>query len=94
MSLAQGNNTPTRPRIEPGSPDPEPDALTTRPVRSPYLIVVLVISHLGFEGGTLVLIAVPGHRLSFTFYRSRLRLLTVERLLDEFCDENPGQRDF
>ena len=36
MSLAQGNNTPTRPRIEPGSPDPESDALTTRPVRSPY----------------------------------------------------------
>ena len=35
MSLAQGNNTPTRPRIEPGSPDPESDALTTRPVR-PY----------------------------------------------------------
>ena len=33
MSLAQGNNTPTRPRIEPGSPDPEYDALTTRPVR-------------------------------------------------------------
>ena len=26
MSLAQGNNTPTRPRIEPGSPDPESDA--------------------------------------------------------------------
>ena len=37
MSLAQGNNTPTRPRIEPGSPDPESDALTTRPVRSPGL---------------------------------------------------------
>ena len=33
MSLAQGNNTPTRPRIEPGSPDPESYALTTRPVR-------------------------------------------------------------
>ena len=33
MSLAQGNNTPTRPRIEPGSPDPESDALTARPVR-------------------------------------------------------------
>ena len=31
MSLAQGNNTPTRPRIELGSPDPESDALTTRP---------------------------------------------------------------
>ena len=29
MSLAQGNNTPTRQRIEPGSPDPESDALTT-----------------------------------------------------------------
>ena len=26
MSLAQGNNTPTRPRIEPGSPDPESNA--------------------------------------------------------------------
>ena len=33
MFLAQGNNTPTRPRIEPGSPDPESNALTTRPVR-------------------------------------------------------------
>ena len=39
MSLAQGNNTPTRPRIEPGSPDPESDALTTRPVR-PLLLMV------------------------------------------------------
>ena len=37
MSLAQGNNTPTRPRIEPGSPDSESDALTTRPVHSPTL---------------------------------------------------------
>ena len=36
MSLAQGNNTPTRPRIELGSPDPESDALTTRPVRPPH----------------------------------------------------------
>ena len=39
MSLAQGNNTPTRPRIEPGSPDPESDALTTRPVRSQHNFV-------------------------------------------------------
>ena len=31
-------------------------------------IVILVISHFGFEGGTLVLIAsVPGHCLPFTF---------------------------
>ena len=37
MSLAQGNNTPTRPRIEPGSPDPESDALTIRPVRPPEI---------------------------------------------------------
>ena len=41
MSLAQGNNTPTRPRIEPGSPDPESDALNTRPVRPPYYLIVL-----------------------------------------------------
>ena len=38
MSLAQGNNTPTRPRIEPGSPDPESDALTTRPVRPQHVV--------------------------------------------------------
>ena len=32
-----------------------------------WLIVVLVISHFGFDGGTLVLIAsVPGHCLSLT----------------------------
>ena len=43
MSLALGNNTPTRPRIEPGSPDPEFDALTTRPVRSPKISVGNVI---------------------------------------------------
>ena len=31
-------------------------------------IVILVISHFGFEGGTLVLIAsVPGHCSTFTF---------------------------
>ena len=55
MSLAQGNNTPTRPRIEPGSPDPESDALTTRPVRPPSSNYVAihqqkVIAILCFEG--------------------------------------------
>ena len=35
------------------------------------LFVVLVISHLGFKGGNLVLIAsVPGHCLHFTFKTS------------------------
>ena len=34
------------------------------------LFVVLVISHFGFEGGTLVLIAsVPGHCLPFTCFQ-------------------------
>ena len=32
--MLKETNTPTRPRIEPGSPDPESDALTIRPVRS------------------------------------------------------------
>ena len=45
MSLAQGNNTPTRPRIEPGSPDPESDALTTKPVRSPTSFCVCHTNH-------------------------------------------------
>ena len=40
MSLTQGNNTPTRPRMEPGSPNPESNALTTRPVRSPTKVYV------------------------------------------------------
>ena len=31
--MLKETNTPTRLRIEPGSPDPESDALTTRPVR-------------------------------------------------------------
>ena len=44
MSLAQGNNTPTRPRIEPGSPDPESNALTTRPVRS-HISIGLINQH-------------------------------------------------
>ena len=42
MSLAQGNNTPTRPRIEPGSPDPESEALTTRPVRPLFKVLPMV----------------------------------------------------
>ena len=52
MSLAQGNNTPTRPRIEPGSPDPESDALTTRPVRSPYIYMVYLNNICKWEGGS------------------------------------------
>ena len=49
MSLAQGNNTPTRPRIEPGSPDPESAALTTRPVRSPWIEEVVGLYYLCSE---------------------------------------------
>ena len=41
MSLAQGNNTPTRPRIEPGSPDPQSDALNTRPVGPPIFVILI-----------------------------------------------------
>ena len=33
--MLKETNTPTRPRIEPGSPDPKSDALTIRPVRPP-----------------------------------------------------------
>ena len=52
MSLAQGNNTPTRPRIEPGSPDPESDALTTRPVRPTYHACDIThVNIVGKQGG-------------------------------------------
>ena len=45
--MLKETNTPTRPRIEPGSPDPESDALTIRPVRPPVLFVfgcVLIVA--------------------------------------------------
>ena len=64
MSLAQGNNTPTRPRIEPGSPDPESDALTTRPERPPSTDLILIFriasisDNLGFSSICLLLILV------------------------------------
>ena len=45
MSLAQGNNTLTLRRIETWSPDPESDALTTRPVRSPGSFVTSQEKH-------------------------------------------------
>ena len=40
--MLKETNTPTRPRIEPGSPDPESDALTIRPVR-PRIFVLLLL---------------------------------------------------
>ena len=41
-----------------------------------YLICNLVVSHFGFEGGTIVLIApIPGHCLSFTFCMIRMTLI-------------------
>ena len=42
--MLKETNTPTRPRIEPGSPDPESDALTIRPVRPPN-VTECFISH-------------------------------------------------
>ena len=45
-------------------------------------IVILVISHFGFEGWTLVLIAsVPGHCLSFTFLAHLSRRLRSELIV-------------
>ena len=56
---------------------------------SSWLIVMLVICHFGFEGGTLVLIAsVPGHCLSFTFCHPKTLFLMpyicVPRLIRVF----------
>ena len=65
MSLAQGNNTPTRPRIEPGSPDPESDALTTRPVRSPrrFLNGSIIHAHGGYPGHMTSVMLIEFHFL-------------------------------
>ena len=42
--MLKETNTPTRPRIEPGSPDPESDALTIRPVRPPRVTKYLGVN--------------------------------------------------
>ena len=74
MPLAQGNNTPTRPRIEPGSPDPESDALTIRPVRSHTnsLCNVPICNFSCFDDMILVLVvSVPGsHWLRFLHFNT------------------------
>ena len=38
--MLKETNTPSRPRIEPGSPDPKSDALTIRPVRPPRVDIM------------------------------------------------------
>ena len=47
--MLKETNTPTRPRIEPGSPDPESDALAIRPVRPPKIYNKLSILFLIFR---------------------------------------------
>ena len=74
MSLAQGNNTPTRPRIEPGSPDPESNALTTRPVRSPNVNE----KHVWIDY-QCVLSWLHSHRPLGTFVENRIKELMEDR---------------
>ena len=66
MFLAQGNNTPTRVRIEPGSPDPESDALTTRPVRPPGVFSTDEVRNLPTQ---------PNLTLVFLLYNTIISLL-------------------
>ena len=58
MSLAQGNNTPIRPRIEPGSPDPESNALTTRPVR-PLMVFEILKRFIGHPNSKSHRVTIP-----------------------------------
>ena len=48
--LLKETNTPTRPRIEPGSPDPESDALAIRPVRPPERKLKVFMAFLQIAG--------------------------------------------
>ena len=82
MSLAQGNNTPTRPRIEPGSPDPESDALTTRPVRSPAGSVCCFLEQETFTPQNVLVI--PRNRW--------LRLNKTEKLFTGTLNHNPKKK--
>ena len=65
MSLAQGNNTPIWPRVEPGSPDPESDALTTRPVRPLLSLVLNLVSNnkSSFKWFSFVFVAVAPSKI-------------------------------
>ena len=56
--MLKETNTPTRPRIEPGSPDPESDALTIRPVRPPYTKFGPILSILSKNQ---ILTSIKGH---------------------------------
>ena len=48
-------------------------AFVDRPSYFDLLKIISIISHFGFEGGTLVLIAsVPGHCLSLTFFGGKI----------------------
>ena len=51
--MLKETNTPTRPRIEPGSLDPESDALTIRPVRPPRNNVAVEKARLEVEKARL-----------------------------------------
>ena len=43
-----------------------------------YVFVALVVSHFGYKGRTLVLIAsVPGHCLPFTFFELAMNVLPL-----------------
>ena len=45
-------------------------------------MIILIITHFGFQGGTLVLIvSVPGHCLSFTLHRIPVSTLPVSEFI-------------
>ena len=49
--LAQEHNTMTRPGLEPGTPDPESSALTTRPPRFPLSMSISLFQEFFFSKG-------------------------------------------
>ena len=53
--MLKETNTPTRPRIEPGSPDPESDALAIRPVRPPLYDLMDYTNHKDLPGLLLLI---------------------------------------
>ena len=89
--MLKETNTPTRPRIEPGSPDPESDALTIRPVRPRSPIgrtKILTYPIWGFLGAAILDCIIRSCDLFYWFIRTCLGPTVVPAVitsLELFC---------
>ena len=81
MSLAHGNNTPTRPRIEPGSPDPESDALSMKTCYFSVIYFFIILNMEFAEKLTLIHFALILHGLKMADPTLKILIVAKEKSL-------------